>query len=71
MDEYGLDFKTIISSGLQCIAHSISKRAASWPACEESDDLWFMVLHYDGGCKEGAQHFGLTNFADDLHFVFR
>ena len=62
-------YKTSISKvGLHCIAHSSSQRAASWPACEESEDLWLMLLDYDGGCKEGAQHFGLTNFADAFAF---
>ena len=62
-------YKTSISKvGLHCIAHSRSQRAASWPACEESEDSWLMLLHYDGGCKVGAQPFGLTNFADAFAF---
>ena len=53
---------------LHCISHSSSKRAASWPACEDSEDLWLMLLDYDGGCKEGARYFGLTEFADAVAF---
>ena len=56
---------------LHCISHSSSKRVASWPSCKFSEDLWLLLLEYDGGCKKGARHFGLIKYADAVAFCIQ
>ena len=51
-----------------CIQVSTSKRGPTWPPCEYSEELWDMLLEYDGGSQKGAELFGITSFKDAMAF---